>query len=45
VGAKKVIPIHYTNQELYPVNPAEFVELAKGTAEIIFLEDGQSTEL
>lgn len=45
VGAKKVIPIHYTNQTLYPTEPDKFVEQAKGTAEIILLDDGQSTEL
>jgi L-ascorbate metabolism protein UlaG (beta-lactamase superfamily) len=45
VGAKKVIPIHYTNQARYPANPQDFITLARGSAEIILLDDGQSVEL
>jgi L-ascorbate metabolism protein UlaG (beta-lactamase superfamily) len=45
VGAKRVIPIHFSNQERYPVDPSKFMHVAEGVAEIILLEDGQSTEL
>lgn len=45
VGAKKVIPIHYSNQARYPIDPSEFVKMASSVAEIILLEDGQSVDL
>jgi L-ascorbate metabolism protein UlaG (beta-lactamase superfamily) len=45
VGAKRVIPIHYSNQTMYPVDPNEFTQQAQAVAEIILLEDGQSTDL
>jgi L-ascorbate metabolism protein UlaG (beta-lactamase superfamily) len=44
VGAKNVIPIHFSNQERYPLNPQEFVIQAADVAQIIFLDDGESTE-
>jgi len=45
VGAKRVIPIHFSNQQRYPVEPTEFIRTAEDVAEIILLADGQSAEL
>ncbi len=45
VGAKQVIPIHYSNQERYPVDPTQFIEQTEKEFEVILLDDGESTEL
>jgi L-ascorbate metabolism protein UlaG (beta-lactamase superfamily) len=45
VGAKRVIPIHYSNNERYPVDANAFVEAAGSAAEIILLDDGETAEL
>lgn len=45
VGATKVVPIHYSNQELYPTDPQEFMNLGKDTAEIVLLDDGESIDI
>lgn len=44
LGAKKVIPVHYDNIDLFPGNPHGFNQVFK-EAEAIVLEDGQSVEL
>lgn len=45
IKAKKLIPIHYTNQQMYPVDVNEFKSQAEGEFEVIVLADGESTEL
>lgn len=45
LGAKRVIPIHYSNHEMYPVDVNEFEAVMKTDFEIILLADGESTEL
>jgi L-ascorbate metabolism protein UlaG (beta-lactamase superfamily) len=45
VGAKTVIPVHYSNQEMYPCDPDSFIKSAQEFAHIILLDDGESVEL
>jgi L-ascorbate metabolism protein UlaG (beta-lactamase superfamily) len=44
LGAKRLLPIHYTNQALYPVDVKEFEAMAKDEFEVVVLEDGESAE-
>lgn len=44
LSAKRVIPIHYSNQQMYPVDIKEF-ETVMNEFEVITLADGESTEL
>lgn len=45
LSAKRLIPIHYSNQQMYPVNINEFIKKASAEFEVIVLEDGQTAEL
>jgi L-ascorbate metabolism protein UlaG (beta-lactamase superfamily) len=45
LGAKRLLPIHYSNQAMYPVDVREFEAKAKAEFEVIVLEDGQSADL
>ncbi|HSH31857.1 MAG TPA: MBL fold metallo-hydrolase, partial [Candidatus Saccharimonadales bacterium] len=45
LGAKRVIPIHYTNVALYPADPNEFARVMGEVAKVVLLEDGQAVEL
>lgn len=42
--ANKIIPMHYTHPTFIS-DPTEFASYGKGDAEVIILEDGQSTEV
>lgn len=44
LGAKKIIPMHYDNIDLFPGNPHGFARVFP-QAEVIVLENGQSVEL
>lgn len=44
VGAKKIIPIHFDNVDLFPGNPNGFAKVYS-EAEVIVLADGESVEL
>lgn len=45
LGASRIIPIHYTNQQMYPVDINEFEAFIEKDFEVIVLKDGESTEL
>ena len=42
---KKVIPVHYDGIKVNPESFVKYFEWGKGTAEVIILENGQSTEI
>lgn len=43
--AKRLIPIHYANQALYPCDVKDFTSQAAGEFEVTVLADGESREL
>jgi L-ascorbate metabolism protein UlaG (beta-lactamase superfamily) len=42
--ARRLLPIHYSNHDMFPVDPEVFVDKAKDEFEVVLLDDGQAAE-